>query len=185
VTRLARAFVALVPPGDVLDALAARLEPVAAEERRLRWLPRQQWHLTLEFLGPVGDAEALVDALGPAVAGVPPFAVRLHGGGGFPSPGRATVLWLGVEEPAPVAALAAAVGRATAGLGPRAEDRAFHPHLTVARAPRPCSVAPLVETLADEVVGRAWTAERVALEVSDTRPSGAVHTVWAELPLGP
>jgi 2'-5' RNA ligase len=182
---LARAFVALVPPDDVLDALEARLRPRAAEERHLRWLPRPQWHLTLQFLGPVGDAEALVDALGPAVAELPAFTVRLQGGGAFPSPRRAVVLWIGVEEPAPVVALAAAVGDATTRLGYGAEDRAFHPHLTVARAARPRSVTPLVETLADEVVGPAWTAERVALEVSDTRPSGAVHRVWAELPLGP
>ncbi len=184
-TRLARAFVALVPPEDVLEEVEHRVHALAEGEHHLRWLARPQWHLTIRFLGPVSDAETLVDELAPVVAAVPRFAVRLRGAGAFPSPRRAAVLWIGVDEPAPVTALAAAVGRATASLGYPSEDRAFHPHLTVARAARPRPVTRLVEAVAEEAVGPAWTAERVALEVSDTRPSGAVHTVWADLPLGP
>jgi 2'-5' RNA ligase len=184
VTRLARAFLAVGPSPPVLDALAARLEPLAAAGPGLRWAPRGQWHLTLQFLGTVGDAEALGDAVGSAVAALPPFTSRLAGAGAFPSARRAAVLWVGVDDPAPLATLAGAVQRATAELGHQPEERPYHPHLTVARAARPRSVAPLVEALEAPAIGPAWTVDEVALVASDTRPDGAVHTVWARRPLG-
>jgi 2'-5' RNA ligase len=45
-------------------------------------------------------------------------------------------------------------------------------------------VAPLVEALGTPAIGPAWTVDEVALVASDTRPGGAVHTVWARRPLG-
>ena len=183
-TRLARAFLAVVPSAAVLDDVARRLEPLRRAEPSLRWLPRQQWHLTVQFLGPVDDAEELSDAVGRAIAGVAPFSVQLTGGGAFPSPRRAAVLWVGVREPEPLVTLADAVTSATAELGHRAEERAYHPHLTVARAGRPRSVTGLVEQLAGVGPGPAWTVADVALVASDTRPEGAVHAEWGRRLLG-
>ena len=183
-TRLARAFLAVVPPTPVLDALAERIEGLAPTEPPVRWLPRQQWHVTLQFLGAVDDAEALADAVGSVVAELRPFAARLAGGGAFPSAQRATVLWAGVEDPAPLAALAEAVGHAIARLGYSLDERAYHPHVTVARAPRPRSLSHLVEGLGAGPLGPRWTVEDLALVVSDTRPQGAVHTEWTRRPLG-
>jgi 2'-5' RNA ligase len=95
------------------------------------------------------------------------------------------VLWAGLEDPAPLTTLAEAVRRSTAGLGHPAEERAYHPHLTVARAPRPRPVSHLVDELGARPLGPAWTVDDVALVASDTRPDGAVHTVWARRGLGP
>jgi RNA 2',3'-cyclic 3'-phosphodiesterase len=184
VTRLARAFLAVVPSAAVLDDVAQRLEALRRAEPSLRWLPREQWHLTLQFLGPVEDAEELSDSVGRAIAAVAPFPVQLTGGGAFPSPRRATVLWIGIHEPEPLVTLADAVMSATAGLGHRAEERAYHPHLTVARAGRPRSVTGLVEHLGGAGPGPAWTVADVALVASDTRREGAVHTEWGRRPLG-
>lgn len=183
-TRLARAFLAVVPSGPALDDVARRLAPLQEAEPRLRWLPREQWHLTLQFLSAVDDAEAVADAVGTAAVSVPRFSAQLAGGGAFPSPRRASVLWLGVREPEPLVALAGAIEHATAELGHRAEARAYHPHLTVARARRPCSVSRLVDELGGMGPGPAWTVADVALVASDTRPEGAVHTEWDRRPLG-
>ena len=183
-TRLARAFLAVVPSAAALDDVAGRLDPLRQAEPSLRWLPREQWHLTVQFLGPVDDAEELSEAIGRAVAGIVPFPVQLTGGGAFPSPRRAAVLWIGVGEPEPLVALADAVTSATAELGHRAEERAYHPHLTVARTARPRSVIGLVEQLGAVGPGPAWTVADVALVASDTHPEGAVHTEWDRRPLG-
>jgi RNA 2',3'-cyclic 3'-phosphodiesterase len=183
VTRLARAFLAVTPSPDALDDVARRLGPLRQAEPRLRWLARGQWHLTVQFLGAVSDAEGLADAVSAAVASLSPFAVELTGGGAFPSPRRASVLWVGVRDPEPLATLAGAVTRATATLGHAAEDRAYHPHLTVARAGRPCAVMPLVDALGGMGPGPAWTVSDVALVESDTRREGAVHTERARLVL--
>src|SRR5262249_44852213 len=87
---------------------------------------------------------------------VPRFSARLAGGGAFPSARRASVLWIGVREPEPLVRLARAVEAATAELGHRAEDRAFHPHLTVARARRPSAIRRPVDELGG--TGPGWRA---------------------------
>ena len=182
-TRLGRAFLAVVPPPTVLDAVAERIEPLTASNAPLRWPPRSQWHVTVQFLGPVDDAEALAAAVGSVVAPHAGFTHRLAGAGAFPSTRRGTVLWLGVEPAEPIATLAAVVGNATAPLGHLPEPRPYHPHLTVARAPRPRPLTRAVETIGPDPVGPDWTVTHLALVVSDTRPDGAVHTLWCQLPL--
>ena len=182
-TRLGRAFLAVVPPPAVLDAVADRLAPITPDEA-LRWLPRPQWHVTLQFLGPVDDAEHLAAALEPVLAARARCTAQLVGGGAFPKPRHATVLWIGLEPPEPVAGLADAVTAVTAELGHVPEARRYHPHLTVARAARPRPMALAVEALGADPVGTPWTVAEVALVQSDLRPDGARHTVWRRLPLG-
>jgi RNA 2',3'-cyclic 3'-phosphodiesterase len=184
VTRLARAFVAVVPPDAVLDTLDARVATLTREAPSLRWLPRQQWHITLAFLGRVDDAEALSAALAVAVGERSPFTLRLGTGGAFPAPRRASVLWVGVAHGAPgVIGLAAIVEDAAAGLADHAEDRPYHPHLTVARAPRARSLTGLVDAIGTGPIGAPWTVPDVSVIESDTRPTGAVHSVRARIPL--
>ncbi|HEY6317118.1 MAG TPA: RNA 2',3'-cyclic phosphodiesterase [Acidimicrobiia bacterium] len=183
-TALRRAFVAVAPADPVLDVLEARVADLAAREPRLRWMPRPHWHLTLQFLGAVEDAEALSAAVAAAVA-VPRFDVQLAGGGAFPSPRRATVLWVGVPRADALVALAAAVHDATRTLGYPDDGRPYHPHLTLARTPRPRPLTHLVEALGTTPIGPPWTVTDVAVIESDTRPTGAVHTVWDQHPLGP
>jgi RNA 2',3'-cyclic 3'-phosphodiesterase len=185
VTRLARAFVAVVPPDPVLDALAARIATLTQEPSPLRWLPRPQWHLTLAFLGHVDDADALRAALAHATRERSPFTLRLGAGGAFPTPRRATVLWVGLAPETPeIIGLATAVRDAAAGLADHAEDRPYHPHLTVARAPRPRPLTDLVDAIGTDPIGPPWTVTDISVMESDTRPTGAVHTVRDQLALG-
>jgi RNA 2',3'-cyclic 3'-phosphodiesterase len=185
VTRLARAFAAVVPPDPVLDALAARIAPLAQEPSPLRWLPRRQWHLTLAFLGHVDDADALRAALARATRERSPFTLRLGAGGAFPTPRRATVLWIGLAPDTPaITELATAVRDAAAGFADHAEDRPYHPHLTVARAPRPRPLTDLVDAIGTDPIGPPWTVTAISVVESDTRPTGAVHTIRDQLALG-
>jgi 2'-5' RNA ligase len=182
VTRLARAFLAVVPPDPVLDAVEARLRPLCAVDPPLRWLPRNQWHITVQFLGPVADDDALTTAVGDALTHVDPFTVRLSGMGAFPTLRRATVAWIGVEDAVPLETLATIVHTTTAALGYEPEGRPYHPHLTIGRLTRPQSLSPLHDAFGDSAVGPPWTVGEIALIQSETRPDGAVHTVRARLP---
>jgi RNA 2',3'-cyclic 3'-phosphodiesterase len=184
VTRLARGFVAVVPPDAVLDALDDRVATLTREAPSLRWLPRQHWHITLAFLGRVDDADGLSAALTAAVRNGSPFTLRLGTGGAFPAPRRASVLWVGVARGAPdVIGLATTVQAAATGLADHAEDRPYHPHLTVARAPRARSLTGLVDAIGTGPIGPPWPVTDVSVIESDTRPTGAVHTVQARIPL--
>lgn len=125
---------------------------VVPNDERLRWVPHEQWHVTLAFYGEVDDAKAarLQEALARAAARSRPFRIRVAGAGTFPRQSRkARVLWLGLDGE--VEAMNR-LGDKCAGAGRRAritmEERAFRPHLTLARARRePVDATALVEEL--------------------------------------
>jgi 2'-5' RNA ligase len=157
---MARLFVAAWPPAEVVDHLARLLPrpPTAG----VRWVPPENWHVTLRFLGRCdpGEAAAALDRLTtpPARAEAGPALVAL---------GRSVlcVPVAGLEH------LAAAVVAATAGIGQPPQPRAFHGHLTVARIDGRRSAAALGRI---PVEARFGVGE-VVLVASDTRPEGAVY----------
>lgn len=96
----ARMFVAVVPPLPALEHLEEFLGP-RRETAAFRWTVPEQWHLTLAFSAHVPDRayDDLVDRLARAAAKRAPVATRLSGGGAFPNPARARVLFAGLELP--------------------------------------------------------------------------------------
>src|SRR5688572_13432988 len=64
--EVGRAFVALKPPENVLDAVAAAVSPARSVREGLRWEHRERYHLTLQFLGPVPELAPVVGALAAA-----------------------------------------------------------------------------------------------------------------------
>jgi 2'-5' RNA ligase len=105
-----------------------------------------------------------------------PFTLELGGAGAFPSARRASVLWLGVRDGADgLATLAASITAATAPLGFGADERPYHPHVTLARSTRTRDLRPLVHELDAADASPAWTVDEVVLFESDTRADGAVH----------
>ena len=176
---------AVRPPDAVLDAVEARLAPARKVMVGPRWAGRDQWHVTLQFLGAVATLAPVVEGLEAAVAGLPPFTFQLGGSGAFPNPRRARVVWIGTEEGAgPMAGLAGAVTAALAPLGYEAEARPFRSHLTVARLRDPGDVTAVVTALGDSAVGESWTVGEVVLYQSRLSPSGSTYIPLARLPLG-
>jgi 2'-5' RNA ligase len=141
-----RLFFAVDPGGAArvaLDRLVRELRQSAGPGLgAARWTEPERLHLTLQFLARVPvDQVAALSALGTRLAASQPaFDVRLGGLGAFPSLGRARVLWLGVEGgAASLGQLAAALGAGLVALGLPIEERAFTPHLTLARLKTPAS----------------------------------------------
>jgi RNA 2',3'-cyclic 3'-phosphodiesterase len=101
----------------------------------LRWLPKEQLHLTLSFLGQV---EASVEArLRQALSEVrvPPFFLPLRGVGVFYSRSRLSVVWVGVGKGHPhLFELHRRIQNAILQVGLEADLKAFHPHVTIGRA---------------------------------------------------
>jgi len=182
---LRRAFLAVEPPPVVLDAIDSVVDRVRASGGRLRWTTRPQWHVTLQFLGPVANVASLERAIGEALRSVPPATVRLGGGGAFPRAARASVLWVGCVQGADgFGSLATAAGEAAGSLGYEAEGRRFRPHVTLARARERHDARPCVEAIGDGPVGPAWRIEEVVLFESDTHPEGARYTSVSRMPVG-
>jgi len=176
-----RAFVAIRPPDAVLeevDALSASLDLGGA-----RRTTRDQWHVTLQFLGNSADVDAVADAL--TDVRVPAASARFGGLGAFPSNKRARVVWLGVAQGAELFdALAREVGERLTPLGHVPEARAYHAHLTLARLKTPADVRAALAADA-AAVGDAWLVDEVILYESRVRRTGAEYTPVASVSLAP
>lgn len=175
---------AVKPPEDVLDAVAAAVEPARSVRVGLRWEQRDRYHLTLQFLGPVQELAPVVAGLAAAVRDREPFSFQLGGAGAFPKPGRARVVWVGAaaggEE---LVALAGAVAAGLEPLGYEPDRQAFHPHLTVARLKVPDRVADVLATIGCDPIGSAFTVGEIVLYQSQLSPKGPTYTVLERLPL--
>jgi len=164
-----RLFVAVWPSDDVVASLAAIERP---NVRGLRWTARQQWHVTLRFLGNVAvdQVDAVVAALDSVEVGGPVVAVL----------GPATARFAQRVLHVPVAgleAVAASVVAATAALGDPPEDRPFAGHITMARV-RPRSRIDL-RTLCGVPLAGEWPVRQLTLVSSVPNPSGARYEVIA------
>jgi 2'-5' RNA ligase len=188
-----RLFVALDPPEPVrrrLAALAVELRRSAGRHAdEVRWVPPENVHLTLQFLGAVPeervrDVEATVRA---AAAGSRPLSLELKGAGGFPNARRPRVVWAGLAgEVVALAALVADLGRRLAPLGFAPEERPFSAHLTLGRARDGRGAPGLAGALAHaaEADGTPWRAGDVALFESHLSPKGPRYEVIARASLG-
>ena len=98
-----------------------------------RWVSAESLHLTLKFIGE-WPGERL-DELKRTLAEVrgQPTEITFSGTGFFPTPKSARVFWIGIQAGPELASLAGAVDTATSSLGIEKEQRAFTPHLTLAR----------------------------------------------------
>lgn len=163
-----RMFVALLPPPAALDHLEEFLAVRREAGPELRWTVPDQWHLTLAFLPAVADRhlDDLAERLGQAAARRTAFLVSLAGGGAFPDPARAKVLFSRVESDGPELERLATGVRAAAGkAGAGPDGGPFHPHVTLARTGRPIEATRWLRVL-DAYRGDPWTAREVALVAS-------------------
>ncbi len=183
-----RTFVGIDLDDSWRDALSAACEAVREVEsswRDDRWVPADNLHLTLKFMGEIpGDMlPSLADQLTRACAAVTPFALPLDRAiMAVPRPQRATMLWTCFDDPdGRCAALASIVQDVSATYGVAPDTREFRPHVTLVRARRPRKLGPhSQEAGADAVVaalGRPWSlsVSAVTLFTSELTPTGAVY----------
>ncbi|MFI2104649.1 RNA 2',3'-cyclic phosphodiesterase [Isoptericola sp. NPDC019693] len=207
-----RLFTAVYPSADAAGHLDLALAGVGGGAlsdpgRGLRWVPREQRHVTLVFHGevPDGAVPGYVDALRAALADVPPFELALAGSGSFG--GR--TLWVGVAgavDDLRRAGEAAQDAAAAAGL-PASDRTSGRPHLTVARATvraaegrrrvdgarggtrgRVAEASPLVPWARALAVyrGPSWRVDAVhvvASRLGEGRSGGPLHEDVAVVPL--
>jgi 2'-5' RNA ligase len=130
-----RLFLALELPQSLLDELEQAVAPVREEFPEFSWTNAGKRHLTLKFLGDVGEERAgeLVTGMEAVAMRHRPFAMELGGLGAFPAFRRARVLWIGVEQEARLELLHHDVEVACERVGFEVEGKPFRPHITLAR----------------------------------------------------
>jgi RNA 2',3'-cyclic 3'-phosphodiesterase len=147
--RKKRLFIAIPLPSDLqanLESLQAQLKPYA---RDAKWVPVRGIHLTLKFLGyvdPVRVSE-ISRSLAQVASSARPSTALARSCGFFPNSRRPSVLWVGVQSDG-LQQLQKQTEDAIANLGFEKEDRAFSPHLTLARFRDPRGLLPLAQEVA-------------------------------------
>jgi RNA 2',3'-cyclic 3'-phosphodiesterase len=183
-----RLFVAVDPGEQVLARLALVIEKLRRKAPDAKWVRTDAMHLTLVFLGAIEDAAlpAIMTALHTVAGRHGSLVLTVHGGGVFGAPRRPRVLWAGISgELERLRALQQDVEAAVVPFGLTPEDRAYSPHLTLARARESRgepALSACAQALAAEPFGEATIGE-VVLYQSDLSPAGARYTALCRAPL--
>lgn len=177
-------FCGLAIDEEVARAIDASITGVRQRLPMFRWIPPQNWHLTLKFYGevPVTSVEGIANALERTGSAAIPVAIR--GAGAFPDMRAPRVLWIGVHETKKkLRDLYRRINVLSAQIGLPTEDRKLRPHITVARAgktARPVAreLTPLMDTPIIET-----SLNRLVLWRSDLSEAGPTYTVVREITL--
>jgi RNA 2',3'-cyclic 3'-phosphodiesterase len=191
-TEQFRLFAAVTVP----QAVKAKMEEAQAELRRVmpqrsvRWARREQFHLTLRFLGDVAAArvEALGEAIRAACLGFGALHLRAERLGFFPDLRYPRVAWVGVRDEADqLPRLQHTVEAATTDFTTEKKEERFTGHITIARIKgikrsEAEALGQAALAMADRVFGQ-WTAYQIDLMRSELLPQGARHSTIATIAL--
>lgn len=177
--RAKRLFVSLDLPPAIADLLV-RLNP---QLRGVRWVGREQTHLTLAFLGSVAaEAEEKLSAH-LLVLRFGAFFLPLEGIGTFPARGRPRIISLGVGRGHPhLFQLHKRVIDAALAAGLEPDLRPWHPHITLARCENVSaeSIRPFLRAHAADDFGLVQIAS-FSLQSSRPSPEGSIYTSELEV----
>lgn len=175
-----RLFIAIELP----DGFKKALGRLRADVPGARWVPSEQLHLTLAFLGEVEERTAgeLSERL--ALIQVPPFQLRFSEPGCFPNRHRPRVLWAGLEPNPRLTHLAGRVHEAVLACGIPQEERPFSPHITLARLKFPAvrEVGAFL-TMPQKMKLPPFPVREITLFQSLLTPHGSVHIPIRTFPM--
>lgn len=166
-----RLFIAVPVPPDVRRALSAMQAALTASGAQGRFVPQENFHVTLKFLGETDALSDVTEAMRAAVCDAKPFLIRLGGSGAFGRGGAGCVAYAGVTDGArELARISELLESALWDAGfPRGRGR-YTPHITLGRN---------VEgggSLAVPAPNAAYTADSIILYESRLARTGAVYT---------
>ena len=129
-----RGFIGVQIAPEVRARISAAIDQLAPGISGIRWVPENNFHFTLKFLGVIEEPqlESISKALAEAVRPFRRFTISAKRLGVFPDLKRARVLWVGLEGDE-MPALANTVETVLEPFGFPRENRIFRPHLTVGR----------------------------------------------------
>lgn len=189
------------PVSTIRSFIAANLDPglkvaLARVQDRLKatgadvgWVRPENLHLTLKFLGQVGEGRigAIGEAIAAAATGCGPVHLVFQGLGAFPRPREARVVWIGLSHGSEaLAALQARIEAALESLGFAREARPFTAHLTLGRVRGPARREQLARAITEapaEALGE-MVLDRIELMQSNLSAGGARYSILQSFPLG-
>lgn len=190
-----RIFLAIDLPDSIRNELSALHNEFAGHAADLKWSASELLHITVRFLGGL-LAERLTDveeAARMGASGVQPFTLELSGLSAFPNERAPRVIWVGLGRDTgykDLERLYRLTEDALTARGFPAEERAFSPHITLARTRdqiSPSGRRSLGETVhrvrASADVSGSFPVDHFTVMRSDLSPRGPRYTPIVQLPL--
>jgi 2'-5' RNA ligase len=179
-----RLFIGIPLAAAVIGELAAITARLQSSGRGLRWMARESWHITLQFLGNAG-----AEQYGCAVARLrelhlPPTPIKIEG---LSCLDRAGILLAAVRPTPELLLLQKRVSAATQLCGFIPEARPYQPHITLARSQgkgQRHDLRELQAKLRRPPHFTSFAAGEFLLYESFLAPSGSRYEIRARVPLG-
>lgn len=131
-----RSFIAIPLAANIAGNAAKLIRKLSGLDDGIKWVPPENLHLTLKFLGDVENVEIpqICDVLADICDEIKPFHLHVRGTGGFPNLEKPRVLYAGVDDPSgALVRMVAEIEVQLADLGFKPEPRDYRPHLTLGR----------------------------------------------------
>jgi len=178
-----RSFISLDLPLSLRHELSGHAKLIAGQEKRqkIRWLPPENYHITLVFLGEIESAilSGLQFALEQKLEATESVPLTISAITPFPF-SRPRIAAALVEQTAELLQLQRNLLNCVRKCGITPERRRFVPHVTLGRLkPR---AGKTIDFQARNIL-LSGIAESVTLFQSELTPDGAIHSALAEIPL--
>ena len=155
-----RSFIAIQLAPDVNRNSTRMLQRLRQSSDGIKWVPTDNLHLTLKFLGDVDNTEVpdVCKVIHRICAHQSPFHLDFSGTGGFPSLQRPRILYAGINDASgALTEIVSQLETSLAELGFKQEPRDYIPHLTLGRTRSASRLA------SSDVMERLATEERTEL----------------------
>jgi 2'-5' RNA ligase len=168
-----RLFFALWPDHETRERIyvVSKMLP----EKYGRWVPKDNLHITLVFLGNIDAQQSQAIQQGASEIRNQSFSLKMDRTGKWP---RAKVFWLApTTMPNELTSLVTKLNKSAIDCGIKVESRPYSPHVTLARKAK--GPVPRLDLIPFE-----WTIKSFALVQSNTLQDGAVYEVIKSWDLG-
>lgn len=178
-----RLFIAINLPERTKNLLADKVSILQREIREnLKWVEKNNWHLTLKFLGETKENQIkmikkTISTLADKWQQAP---LQFRGIAAFPHLNNPRVIFIGTEEGRDlVTGIQADLEAEIVKCGFQAENRPYHPHLTLARSRRNTDMKKVARKLKrytdPNFINIYMQVEKISLMKSELHPEGPVY----------
>jgi len=176
-----RAFIAIELSEEIREALAQIQSHLKYSGADVKWVEKQNIHLTLKFLGEIDEkkCEKIKSALDKIAGSMHPFELTIKEIGAFPKIDYPRVIWVGLDKGvAESLVLAEKVDEEMSKLGFEKESRPFTAHLTIGRVRSPQNKEALKSKLTTynlPLTAKAQLISSIILFQSKLSPKGPTY----------
>jgi len=185
-----RAFIAIELPEKIKNSLAVLQEKLKSSQADVKWVEKNNIHLTLKFLGEVDENKIseVTTSLNKIALHTPSYQAIISSLGGFPKIDYPRVIWAGIgngdQETKNIAKL---IEENLEKIGFAKEERAFASHITLGRTRSGKNQKKLGELLkkmqVESSIAENFKVDKITLFKSQLSPKGPTYQAIKELSL--